>query len=1264
MRHKTHDTTPVIPGEIALALPPELPISRHAEEIERALARNQVIIVAGDTGSGKTTQLPKILLRAGLGRKGIIGHTQPRRLAAVSVAGRIAGELGVETGGGVGVQVRFDQRVSAGTYLKLMTDGILLAEIQRDRLLRKYQALIIDEAHERSLNIDFLLGYLKLILPKRQDLKLVITSATLDVERIAAHFGKLAARRGNSATPPASRCRGGGPGGSHGTPIIRVAGRGFPVRTQYLPPEQLAGDAPEEDRQMAAIAEAVSRLDGPDAADTLDAGGAGDILVFLSSEKEIRETAAYLRRRRWPGTEILPLYSRLRSAEQQRIFAPHGSRRRIVLSTNVAETSLTVPGIRYVIDVGQARVSRYSLQRKLLRLPIEPISRASADQRKGRCGRLASGVCIRLYSERDYLSRPEFTDPEIRRSNLAQVILRMSALGLGQPEAFPFLDAPGQKSINDGRRLLRELGALTGAGKLTRSGRMLAELPLEPQLGRMLVTASRLGSLREVLIIVAALSLGDLWEAAPGAKTGGRGGEFSHPESDFLGLLKLWERCETERSGTARLRKFCGRNGLSFQRVREWREIHRQLLASCRRLGCKSNRAGAGHAEIHRALVSGFLNQIARHHDGKTYLGSRNRKFTLAPASALARKNTPWILTNEWIDTERTFATMAARIKPEWAIEFAGPLLRKEYGEPFWSGDRQQVMVHEKTMLYGLALKERNPVDYGKLDPAGARDVFLDHALLRDQIRSKAGFIAENRAFLGELRKQEEKFRRPELIVNEREIHSFYERRIPADVFSTRTLESWLAEDPQTRNRHLEMRRAGLFRGQILREARRQFPDRVELQNNVLPVDYVFEPGAARDGVSLKVPAALLAQLTQADIDWAVPGLIRDKCVALIRGLPKKHRRKFIPAPDFIDRVLPEMGRADGELVESLLRRMNEAGGGVEKSDLFAVELPAHLQTRLQVLDQRGQILGESADLVDLRKRFAGRAPPPRQHPLAREGMRDWEIGDLPESAHVGGGVVLLRYPALVDEGDSVALRLMESADEAAQASRQGAMRLFMLRSTSRRNALRKQFLRFRNANAARIFFLPGVDAVEGDAVAACYREAFGLDDGIPRSRPEFEQSLEQGGPRLAPLATELERLLVELLDKFQPIRQKIAELPSGHPVRADIEGQLGDLLCPGFVRLSGFPWLRHFPRYLDGILLRLEKSPHFGSADAKHTRLVAYYRDRFEQLRSTRGDSGPLRELRWSVEELRISLFAQRLGTSFPVSRERLDKRITALMD
>jgi len=1076
------------------------------------------------------------------------------------------------------------------------------------------------------------------------------------VERSAAQFGKPAARRGDSATaPPAARNN--RSHGSHGTPIVRVEGRSFPVETQYLPPEQLAGDAPEEERQMAAIAEAAARLDA------LEAGDGGDILVFLSSEKEIRETAAYLRRRRWPRTEILPLYSRLRSAEQQRIFAPH-SGRRIVLSTNVAETSLTVPGIRYVIDAGQARVSRYSLQRKLLRLPIEPISRASADQRKGRCGRLAPGVCIRLYSERDYLSRPEFTDPEIRRSSLAQVILRMSALGLGQPEVFPFLDAPEQKSINDGRRLLRELGALTAAGKLTRAGRMLAELPLEPQLGRMLVAASRLGSLREVLIIVAALSLGDLWEANPGAKMSGRSGEFSHPESDFLGLLKLWERCETERSGTSRLRKFCGKNGLSFQRVREWREIHRQLLTSCRRLGCKLNRAGAGHAEIHRALVSGFLNQIARHHDGKTYLGSRNRKLTLAPASALARKNTPWILTSEWIDTERTFATMAARIKPEWAIEFAGPLLRKEYGEPFWSGDRQQVMVHEKTMLYGLALKERNPVDYGKLDPAGARDVFLDHALLRDQIRSKAGFVAENRAFLGELRKQEEKFRRPQLIVNEREIHAFYERRIPADVLSTRTLESWLAGDPQARNQRLEMRRAGLFRGEALRKARRQFPDRVKLQNNMLPVDYVFAPGAARDGVSLKVPAALLAQLTQADIDWAVPGLIRDKCVALVRGLPKKHRRKFIPAPDFVDRVLPKMGRADGELIESLLRRMNADGGGADKSDLLAVELPAHLQTRLQVLDRRGRILAESADLADLRKRFADRAPPPRRHPLAREGMRDWEIGDLPKSVRVGGDIVLLRYPALVDEGDSVALKLMENAAEAAESSRQGAMRLFMLRSTARRNALRKQFLRFRNANAARILFMPGTDTIERDAVAACYREAFGLDDGIPRSRPEFEQSLKRGGPRLTPLAAELEQLLAEMLGKFQSIRQKIAALPTGHPVRADIEGQLGDLLCLGFIRLSGFPWLRHFPRYLDGILLRLEKSPYFGPADEKHTRLVAYYRDRFEQLRSTRGDSGPLRELRWSIEELRISLFAQKLGTSFPVSRERLDKRITALTD
>ena len=758
------------PVGAAIKLPAELPISRHAGEIESLLAAHQVIIVAGDTGSGKTTQLPKICLRAGLAEGGMIGHTQPRRLAAMSVAARIAAEVGVERGAGVGVQVRFDQRVPAKAWLKLMTDGILLTEIQRDRLLRKYRVLILDEAHERSLNIDFLLGYLKTILPRRKNLKLIITSATLDVERIAALFGQA--------------------------PIVRVAGRTYPVAVRYRPPSQLVPDAAEEEQQMAAIERALGEL--------AELGG-GDALVFLSSEKEIRETAAYLRKRRLPNTEILPLYSRLRAAEQKRIFAPHRGRR-IVLATNVAETSLTVPGIHYVVDTGFARISRYSVRRKLLRLPVEPISRASAEQRKGRCGRLAEGVCIRLYSEREFAARPEFTDPEIQRSNLASVILRMSALRLGRPEDFPFLDAPERKSINDGRRLLRELGATDATDALTRVGRKLAELPLDPQYGRMLVTASDLGSLREMLIIVSALSLGDLRESAMGAADDEKWNEFADSDSDFLGLLKLWSRCESERLPQSRLRKFCARYGLTFQRVREWREIHRQLRTACLRLGLKMNQTQAGYAAIHRALTSGSLNQVARHHEGRVYLGSRNRKLGLAPSSSLARKKSTWIVTSEWIETARTFASMAARIKPQWVIEFAGEMLRMSYGEPYWSQKRQQVMVDQTILLHGLVLREGVAVDFARLDQAAAREVFLEQALVCDQIDSKAECLRRNRSFLATLRKQEEKFRRPQLVVNEREMFHFYERRLPDSIGSTAAFDHWLAEDPKARNQALDMK--------------------------------------------------------------------------------------------------------------------------------------------------------------------------------------------------------------------------------------------------------------------------------------------------------------------------------------------------------------------------------------------------------------------------------------------------------------------------
>lgn len=1227
-----------------ISLPVDLPVARHAPEIERLLTQDQVIIVAGDTGSGKTTQLPKICLRAGLARRGMIGHTQPRRLAAMSVAARIAAELEASSPHphrGIGVQVRFDQRVPADAWLKLMTDGILLAEIQRDRLLKKYQALILDEAHERSLNIDFLLGYLKLILPRRKDLKLIVTSATLDVERIAAHFGDA--------------------------PIVRVAGRNYPVETLYRSPGQFVPDADEEDRQMAAIAQALAELEDH---------GEGDVLVFLSSEKEIRETAAYLRKRRLPDTEILPLYSRLRASAQQRIFAPHEGRR-IVLSTNVAETSLTVPGIHFVIDTGFARISRYSVQRKLLRLPIEPVSKASAEQRKGRCGRLADGVCIRLYSEADFEARPEFTDPEIKRSNLASVILRMSALRLGRPEDFPFLDAPEQKSINDGRALLREIGALTEAGGLTRTGRMLAELPLEPQFGRMLVAASKLGSLSEVLIIVGAMSLGDLRESAPdsqgpgsqdpGSQKSDKWAEFTHPDSDFLGLLTLWERCEKERVSQSQLRKFCRKYRLSFQRVREWREIHRQLLNACRRLGAGLNRKKAGYDEIHRALLSGSLNQVARHHDGRIYLGSRNRKLFLAASSTLARRNVRWIMTSEWIDTARTFASMAARIKPEWVIEFAGNLLRKEYGEPFWSGERQQVMVHEKTVLYGLALREMVAVDYARHDPAGARDIFLDQAMVEDQIRSEADFLKRNRTFLEELRKQEEKFRRPELVVNEREILTFYDQRLPESVVSTRTLERWLAEDPDRRNRSLEMKRAGLFRGEALAELQRQFPDRVKVQNNVLPVDYVFDPGGSRDGASLRVPVELVAQLSAADLDWAVPGLVREKCIALIRGLPKNKRRNFIPVPDFVDRVLPRMRRADGELADSLLSQMNRSGGRlIDRHELLSVELPQHLRTTLQVLDRQGRVMAEGDDPAALRKRFAGRAPSMRRerHSMERNGLRDWDFEDLPESVQIGADVVLVRYPALVDEVDSVSVALLDNRKEADAKSRQGAMRLFMLRTVAQRNALRKRFLRFRNANAARILFMPGLDEIEEDAAIACYLEAFALNSGYPRNKEAFTESIERNATRLPLLADELEQLLAVMLERTHGIRQKLAALPekSGQTVRKDIQGQIERMFPQNFLRDTAFEWLRHFPRYLEGIGARLEKAPHFGQVDEKNAREVAYYWERFEQLRSSRGDSGLIQTLRWSIEEFRISLFAQRLGTSFPISRERLDKQIAKL--
>lgn len=1229
-----------IPANISF--PEQLPVSGKAEEIGELIQQHQVLVVAGDTGSGKTTQLPKICLQAGFGRRGLIGHTQPRRLAAVSVASRIAEELGTESGEGVAYQVRFNEQQSPRSYLKVMTDGILLAEIQQDRFLNKYEVIIVDEAHERSLNIDFLLGFLKQLLKRRKDLKLIITSATIDVEKFSLHFD--------------------------GAPIVKVSGRTFPVEVRYEPPE-----AGREENASDVQTDAVTRCIRDLLADKAHAAG-GDILVFLSGEREIRETAQELRKQRFANTEILPLYARLRQSEQIKIFRPHKGRR-IVLSTNVAETSLTVPGINYVIDTGLARISRYSLQSKVQRLPIEAISQASANQRKGRCGRLANGVCIRLYSEEDFSSRPEFTDPEIRRTNLGSVILRMKHLRLGEPESFPFIEPPEGRAISEGIKLLIELDALSPQGELTAAGKQMASLPVDPRLARMLITAAQEHCLRELLVIVSALSIQDPREI--GAENRQRAMEklaaFDHPESDFLTLYNLWSDYEQRRQDLtqAQLRKYCKTHFLSFMRMREWREVHRQLLLACQQMGLRVNKSDGSYEQIHRSIIAGSLNQIATLQEGRIYLGSRNRKFTLFPGSILSKSGAKWIVTGELIETSQTFASMAARIQPQWVEQMALHLVKREHYQPHWSSKRQEVLAYEKVQLYGLTLLDKKQVAFGKLDPQMSHEIFLREGLVAGGISTSSPFYNKNRQLLAELAKEEEKIRRPDFIVGEREVLQFYEQRVPASVTSTRELEGWLKREGEKAAAELCMTREKLLSRSDAIDALAAFPDRAPIQHNQLKINYSFEPGSQKDGATLEVPVSVVNQITAADVDWAVPGLLREKCIALIKGLPKAQRKNFIPVSGFVDQILPQMAAQDGDLLDALLAQIRQRKQlALKREDFAAIELPNHLRSKIRIVDAKGKELDFGHNLAELQRKHgagAARSAPGQSkfgHALEQAGLQDFELESLPAQVEIGDDLVLIRYPALMDRGDSVDVCLLADAEVAATETSQGLMRLYMLRSVQQRNALRKQFTRFVNRHA---LVIPSqlVDLAE-QAVSCVYRSAFNIGTQIPRTRDEFAALLEEGKRVLHRVGDELERLLERILKEQWDIRAKIAALEGAELeyLRTDVVAQLDRLLAEDCLQNTDYAMLSELPRYLQAINIRLEKVPFVGPRDKPSTDELQELWSRYEQKRELLGlkKQQALQELRWLLEDYRVSLFAQQLGTRVPVSAKRISKHFDAL--
>jgi ATP-dependent helicase HrpA len=1246
-----------VAGKPRFTLPPELPVAQRADEIVAAIRAHPVVIVAGETGSGKTTQLPKICLAAGRGERGLIGHTQPRRIAARAVATRIAQELGTPLGEAVGYKVRFTDHTRPDAYVKLMTDGILLAETQGDRALAAYDTIIVDEAHERSLNIDFLLGYLRNLIERRPDLRVVITSATLDAERFARHFG--------NARGPA--------------PVIEVSGRLYPVDIRYRPGGAGDGEADDEEALEEAIVSA---------AEDLWREGPGDILVFLPGEREIRETGDLLRRglARRPyahALEILPLYARLSVTEQQRVFAP-SSGRRLVLATNVAETSLTVPGVRYVIDPGLARIKRYSLRNKTTLLQIEKISQAAANQRAGRCGRVADGICVRLYEQADFEARPKYTDPEILRSSLASVILRMAALDLPSPEAFPFVEAPSPRAIADGYQLLQELDAVDEKRALTERGRELARLPLDPRIGRILQAARERGCLAEALVIASALAVPDPRErpleraqAADQAHL-----RFRDERSDFLSLVALWEffaDALSEKLTHRKLVERCREHFVSYLRLREWRDVHQQLEAELAEAGWQWKRDlpakidAARYAAIHKSLLAGLLGNIGiKSEDDDAYQGARGVRFFLHPGSGIARKGAKWVLAAELTETARLFARCAARIEPDWIEEVAGARVTRDHFDPHWDEKRGEVVAGERVSIFGLTLVARRPVSFGRIDPAAARDVFISEALATGTLATKAPFLAHNLKLVAEIRELEHKARRQDVLVDDETIAAFYAEKIPSDVWSLATFEHWRvqaeARDPEI----LFLTREHLMRHAALQVTETLFPEAIALGGTSLPLKYRFEPGHPFDGVTITVPLALLNQVDAARLSWLMPGMIRDKVTAYLKALPKGWRNRLIPLPEAVTDFLTRVPAGRAPLVDALRGYLEQRLGEAPPAEAFErAELPPHLVFNVRVVDAGGNELASGRDLDLLRAQFreAAQLSFASEGPaFERKGLRAWDFGNLPETLTiVRRGQRLTGYPALVDEGATVSLTLLDTREAADVATRDGVIRLigFQLRDALRR--FEKGAPGFAQSALALKSAVP-TDALLADVLRAVVDRAFIGDDPLPRSERAFAEQVKRARARLPAVGEGAFRLLADIATEHHALSQRLASAPAAHArFVAGLRAERDALVHPGF--FSGTPWaqLNHLPRYLKTLARRLVRHLERPDRDARHTEQVALwwgrYRERVERERAAPGGvPARLAAFRWLLEELKVSLFAQELKTPFPVSFKRVEKAWTDL--
>lgn len=1213
--------------------PPELPVAEHRKEIAEALRNHQVVIVAGETGSGKTTQLPKICLELGRGRVQRIGHTQPRRLAARTVAQRIAEEVGQPLGELVGYQVRFQEHAGEKTAVKLMTDGILLSEMQRDRDLRQYDTLIIDEAHERSLNIDFILGYLKRLLPRRPDLKVLVTSATIDLERFSKHF--------------------------HDAPVIEVSGRSYPVTTHYLPRD--SSDSEDLLRQVADVVKAVQ---------VGVHGEPGDMLVFLSGERDIRIVARQLRGA--AGLDVLPLYARLSQGEQSLVFGRGSSRGlRVVLSTNVAETSVTVPGIRFVIDPGEARISRYSYRTRVQRLPIEPVSRASADQRRGRCGRVGPGVCLRLYTEEDYLNRPEFTDPEIKRSNLAAVVLQMLQLGLGDISKFPFLEPPDSRLIRDGYRLLDELGAVNQKEQLTRLGRRMAAFPIDPSLSRMVLAAQDFAVLPEMLVIASALSIQDPRErpADRQAQADQSHKRFVDPRSDFMSLLNLWRYYEEQRQTLSenKLRKLCKREYLSWLRMREWRDVHRQISIACRTQGLKpalNIAPETDYAGVHRALLSGLLGNIAQQDERREYLAARNRRLQLFPGSVVYRKPPKWLVAGEIVETQRVYARTAAAIEPQWLMQTNPALLKHQYYEPRWQREQGRVVAWRRTTLFGLTISDRVAVHYAKVDPILCRELLIREGLIAGRWSKPPGFLKHNLRLQREVEDLESRARRRDLLVDEDTLYRFYDELLPSLATNTTSLAAWIKDD-EKRGASLKLGREQLLTRDpgALTDA---FPDRLEWNEQSYRLSYQFSPGKEADGVSITVPVALLNRLPRFRLQWLVPGVLREKCIALIKGLPKPLRKQLVPVPDWVDRALTSMEPSDRPLAEVLGSALKDLGGPlIDANDWQDIPIDDYYLINLRIVDEKGKLLAQGRDVDQLVNEFQeatrqqlttedGSSP-------SRAGLVAWDFGKLePEYSFKQAGVNILAYPALADAGESTSIELFDYPGEALLAHRRGLARLLMLSAKPLFRDLRKRFLK---DNASALLFAAldaSRDALLDDLLPTLALNASGLLATDCREEGQFLEGAQQMSRTAVSVANDLESQLktaltamVDALQVLQRYKGQYAE------AKADIRVQRNGLLSSaGLFGLSAQE-LRHYARYAKAMAVRAERLPANYRKDQEHqATLAALEEPMLVLLRESPGAaqlSSSLYEFQIMLQELRVSLFAQHLGTSRPVSVKRL---------